>query len=112
MELRRLRMLAELDRLGTIAAVADELHLTASGVSMQLAALEREAGLDLTERRGRRLALTPAGSVLVEHARAVLERMALAEIEVATLRSGAAGAYRVAAFPSAARTIVADAWST
>src|SRR5215470_9963057 len=104
-------MLAELDRLGTIAAVADELHLTASGVSMQLTALEREVGLDLTERRGRRLALTPAGRVLVEHARTILERMALADIEAAALRSGAAGAYRVAAFPSAARTIVADTWA-
>ena len=35
-------MLSELQRLGTIAAVANELHLSAPAVSMQLAALERE----------------------------------------------------------------------
>jgi len=34
---------------------------------MQLAALEREVGFALTERNGRRLALTPAGQVLAQH---------------------------------------------
>ena len=37
-------MLSALERLGTIAAVAEELHLTAPGISMQLSALERELG--------------------------------------------------------------------
>lgn len=110
MDLRRLRLLAALERLGTVSAVADEAHLTASGVSMQLAALERESGVALTERRGRRLALTPAGRLVAEHARALQDRMALAEREVAALREGLAGTYTVAAFPSAARTFVADAW--
>ena len=48
-------MLSALERLGTIAAVADELHLTAPGVSMQLSTLERQLGVALTERQGRRL---------------------------------------------------------
>ena len=51
-------MLSELQRLGTITAVANELHLSAPAVSMQLTALEREVGLALTERQGRRVALT------------------------------------------------------
>ncbi|WP_019135369.1 LysR family transcriptional regulator [Cellulomonas massiliensis] len=110
-DVRKLRMLAALDRLGTVAAVADELRLTAPGISMQLRALERELGIALTERRGRRLALTPAGTLLAAHGRDVLDRVSLAEREVDALRRGAAGTYRVAAFPSAARTIVADAWS-
>ena len=68
-------MLSALDRLGTIAAVAGELHLTAPGISMQLSALERELGVALTERQGRRLALTPAGCVLAEHGHEILDRL-------------------------------------
>lgn len=99
-----------LDQHGTIAAASADLHLTASGISMQLRALEREVGVPLTERQGRRLALTPAGRLLVEHGRAVAERLSLAELEVESLRRGAAGRYPVAAYPSFARTVLADAW--
>jgi DNA-binding transcriptional LysR family regulator len=104
-------MLAELDRLGTIAAVANQLHQTAPGVSMQIAALEREVGVALTEKDGRSVRLTPAGRLLAQHGLDVMERLMLAEMEVHALRDGAAGTYRVAAFPSAARTLVAATWS-
>ena len=105
-------MLAELDRLGTIAAVARELRLTAPGVSMQLAALERELGLRLTERTGRTVTLTPAGRLLARHGHEIVDRISVAEMEATALREGSAGLYRIAAFPSAMRTIVADAWRT
>jgi DNA-binding transcriptional LysR family regulator len=103
-------MLSELQRLGTITAVATELHLTAPAVSMQLAALEREVGLALTERRGRRVVLTPAGEVLADHGHGIAEMVGVAELEVQTLRQGEAGTYRVAAFPTAARSYVTAAW--
>ncbi|MDJ0412679.1 LysR family transcriptional regulator [Rhodococcoides fascians] len=108
---RRLRMLAELERLGTIAAVAERLRQTAPGVSMQLAALEKEVGVALTEKNGRNVRLTPAGRVLAGHGVDVVERLTLAEMEIQALRDGAAGTYRVAAFPSAARTIIAGTWA-
>jgi DNA-binding transcriptional LysR family regulator len=110
LDTRKLRMLAELDRLGTIAAVARELRLTAPGVSMQLATLEREIGLQLTERTGRTVTLTPAGRLLAGHGHEIVDRISVAELEVASLREGVAGVYRIAAFPSAMRTLVADAW--
>jgi DNA-binding transcriptional LysR family regulator len=110
LDVRKLRMLAELDRLGTIAAVARELRLTAPGVSMQLATLERELGLRLTERTGRTVTLTPAGRLLARHGHEIVDRISVAEMEAAALREGSAGLYRIAAFPSAMRTIVADAW--
>lgn len=112
LDVRKLRMLAELDRLGTIAAVARELRLTAPGVSMQLAVLEREVGLRLTERTGRTVALTPAGRLLARHGHEIVDRISLAEMEAAALREGSAGLYTIAAFPSAMRTIVADAWAS
>jgi DNA-binding transcriptional LysR family regulator len=110
LDARRLRMLAELERLGTVTAVADALQQTPSGVSMQLAVLEREAGLALTEREGRRLRLTPAGRLLARHGREIAARLSLAETEAGTLRRGAAGRYTIVAFPSAARTYVAQLW--
>jgi DNA-binding transcriptional LysR family regulator len=103
-------MLSELQRLGTIAAVANELNLTAPAVSMQLAALEREVGIALTERQGRRAVLTPAGAVLAAHGQDIVDLVGIAEMEVQTLRQGQSGTYRVAAFPSAARSYVTGAW--
>ena len=65
LDVRRLRVLRELAARGTIAATADALGYTAPAVSQQLAALEREAGVALLERNGRRRRLTPAGEELV-----------------------------------------------
>lgn len=109
LDVRRLRLLRELALRGTIAAVADALAFTPSAVSQQLATLEREAGVPLLERTGRRVRLTPAGEKLVRHAEAVLERLELASAELAEARSGPAGPLRIGAFPTATRTIVPGA---
>jgi DNA-binding transcriptional LysR family regulator len=109
-DVRKLRFLTALDRLGTVAAVAEEMHLSAPGVSMQLSALERELGVDVTRRQGRGVALTSAGKALAAHGRDILDRMSLAEIELDALRAGTVGRYTLTAFPSAARTIVAAAY--
>ena len=53
-------------------AVADEMHLTTSTVSQQIAALARETGAPLVEPDGRRIRLTPAGRRLAEHAVTIL----------------------------------------
>ncbi|KJY44481.1 MULTISPECIES: LysR family transcriptional regulator [unclassified Streptomyces] len=106
LDVRRLRLLRELARRGTIAAVAEALAFSPSAVSQQLGVLEREAGLPLLERTGRRVRLTPAGQNLVRHAEAVLERLEQADAELAEARSGLAGALRIGAFPTAIRAIV------
>lgn len=72
MELRRLRLLHELSRLGTVAAVADALAYSPSSVSVQLAQLEREAGAKLLRRVGRNVQLTPAGRRLADYAAGAL----------------------------------------
>ena len=100
LELRRLRLLRELDERGTIAAVAEALQYTPSAVSQQLAMLEREAGVKLLERAGRRVRLTDAALVLVEHAAALLERTELAEADLAAAAGAVAGRGRIAAFQS------------
>jgi DNA-binding transcriptional LysR family regulator len=106
LDVRRLRLLHDLGRLGTIAAVADVRSYTPSAVSQQLAALEREAGVALLERTGRRVTLTAAGQVLVRHAGTVLAALETADATLAAVRTGPAGPLRIGAFPSAVRTIL------
>ncbi|HEY8527427.1 MAG TPA: LysR family transcriptional regulator [Acidimicrobiales bacterium] len=100
LDLRRLRLLHELHRRGTIAAVAEALHYTPSAVSQQLAALERETGVRLLEKAGRGVRLTDPALVLVEHADALLRRAALAEADLAAAAGTVAGRGRIAGFQS------------
>jgi len=72
MELRRLRLLYELSRRGTVAAVAEALAYSPSSVSVQLAELEREAGTKLLRRAGRNVELTAAGWRLAAYAEEAL----------------------------------------
>lgn len=106
LDVRRLRLLRELALRGTIAAVAEALAFSPSAVSQQLAALEREAGVPLLERTGRRVRLTPAGQNLARHAEAVLERLEQAAAELVDARQGLAGPLRIGTFPTAARAIL------
>ncbi|WP_431925582.1 LysR family transcriptional regulator [Nonomuraea jabiensis] len=106
---RKLHLLRELARRGTIAAVAEAVTFTPSAVSQQLSALEREAGVPLLERTGRTVALTPAGHLLVEHAHAVLEQLERASAALAAARGGPSGPLRIGAFPTAARVLLPPA---
>jgi DNA-binding transcriptional LysR family regulator len=106
LNVRRLRLLRELAQRGTITAVAQALSFTPSAVSQQLSALEREAGLPLLERSGRRVVLTPAGHALVRRADVVLEELERAAAELAGARQGLAGPLRVGTFASAGRTMI------
>src|SRR3954471_9297871 len=109
LDLRRLRLLRELNARGTIAAVADALQFTPSAVSQQLAMLERETGVRLLERAGRGVRLTDPALVLVEHADALLERAALAEADLAAAAGTVAGRGRIAGFQSVMLRLAAPA---
>ncbi len=112
LDVRRLRLLRDLARLGTIAAVAKVHTYTPSAVSQQLAVLEREAGVRLLERTGRRVALTPAGAVLVRHAEVVLAALEEADAALVSVRSELSGPLRIGAFPTAVRTVLPGALVT
>ena len=102
MELRRLRVLVALSRLGTMSAVAEATGYGTSAVSQQLAALEREAGVPLLEADGRRVRLTPAGRRLVGHAEGILAAMTAAELDLAAAAQPS-GLVRVAGYTTALR---------
>jgi DNA-binding transcriptional LysR family regulator len=109
LDLRRLRLLHELHQRGTIAAVADALQFTPSAVSQQLAVLERETGVALTEREGRGVRLTDAGLVLAREAAPLLERAEQVEAELAAATREPVGRGRIAAFQSVALNIATPA---
>ncbi len=108
LDVRRLRLLCGLSRLGTIAAVAQAHSYTPSAVSQQLSILETEAGVPLLERTGRRVTLTPAGRVLVRHSEVVIAALEQTSAALAAL-SGLSGPLRIGAFPTAVRTMLPTA---
>lgn len=105
----RLRLLCQLETLGTVRAVAAAASQSASSVSQQLAVLEAEAGIPLLERTGRRVQLTPAGHMLAQRARDILDRLADTEGELRALRGEPSGIVRIAAFGSAIHSFVLPA---
>ncbi|MBF9072652.1 LysR family transcriptional regulator [Streptacidiphilus fuscans] len=105
METRRLQVLVELARLGSMRAVADTLHTTTSTVSQQIATLARETGAALIEPQGRRVRLTPAGRRLVEHATVILAAVEAAQRDLAP-GAEPSGTVRVAGFATALRARV------
>lgn len=102
MDVRRLRLLVALSRLGSMREVADELGLTTSTVSHQLATLAREAGAALVEPEGRRVRLTPAGRRLAEHATVILAAVDTARRDLDP-QSRPVGTVRVGGFATAVR---------
>ncbi|MCB2413794.1 LysR family transcriptional regulator [Demequina sp. TTPB684] len=109
LELNGLAMLREFAARGTLAATASAMGYSASAVSQQLAALEREAGVALTVRSGRRLRLTPAGERLVVHADAVLARLEEAQVDLRQHHHALRGTVKLAVFQSAALALVPPA---
>lgn len=109
LDVRKLRLLRELAHRQTIAAVAEALAYTPSAVSQQLAALEREAGVPLLERTGRRVLLTAAALTLVDHTETILAALEQATADLAGSRAGLTGTLRIGAFPTAVRTILSPA---
>jgi DNA-binding transcriptional LysR family regulator len=102
METRRLELLAELSRLGSMRAVADTLGTTTSTVSQQIAVLAREMGTPLIEPAGRQVRLTPAGRRLAEHSVTILAAVEAAQLDLGP-DAEPSGTLRVAGFTTAMR---------
>ncbi len=107
--LDQLRIIDALERHGTVTAAARSLSLTQPAASRLLARTARAAGVAVVRRTGRAVELTDAGRLLAGHARAVVDRVAAAEADMARLRAGAAPRVRVAAVSSLLASLVPEA---
>ena len=107
--MRRLLVLQELNRQGTVNAAAAALHLTPSAVSQQLAALSRELGCQITEKEGRNLRITSAGQLLLGHADEISAKLEALKSDLERHHLGEVGLVRIGAFQTAAKRIVVPA---
>src|SRR6267142_4063318 len=72
---RQIRMFSVLARTGSFTQAARELHLTQSGVSHAMKALESDVGCRLLDRLGKKVVLTQAGEQLLHHSIKILQEM-------------------------------------
>lgn len=102
--------LVELYQLRAFVTIADDLHMgraaarlhvTQPTLSRQVAALERDVGVDLFSRAHRRLQLTTAGEVFLAHAREVLRRSDAARRDARRAARGELGTLRLGFVQSA-----------
>lgn len=71
--LKPLRAFCQVARLGSVSRAAAALYVSQPAITLQLQALERELGVQLFERVGRRLTPTREGEALYELARPLVE---------------------------------------
>ncbi|WP_029069473.1 LysR family transcriptional regulator [Jonesia quinghaiensis] len=109
LDVRRLRVLLELQRRGTLADVATALHQTPSAISQQLTHLEREAGTPLLRKVGRRVQLTPAAHTLATYAAHIIDLLDQAHADVTQADAALTGTVNVAAFQSAVLAFMPEA---
>jgi DNA-binding transcriptional LysR family regulator len=72
MELRQLEYFVAVAEEANFTRAAARVHISQSGVSAQVARLERELGAQLIDRSGRTATLTDAGAEVLDHARQAL----------------------------------------
>jgi DNA-binding transcriptional LysR family regulator len=108
-DVRRLLVLQELNRQGTVHATAAALHLTPSAVSQQLASLSKEVGCQITEKDGRNLRITEAGRLVLAHAADIVAQLETLKGDLERHHLGEVGLVRVGAFQTAASYIVVPA---
>jgi DNA-binding transcriptional LysR family regulator len=99
--LRQITTFQTVARLGSVSLAAEDLHLSQSAVSIQIASLEAAAGSALVERTGRGVRLTEAGELLLSYADRLLHLWTETSDEMATLLGAFSGTLRVGAVTTA-----------
>jgi DNA-binding transcriptional LysR family regulator len=99
MDMRHARTFVTIADLGTVSKAAVQLRIAQPALSRQLAELERELGIKLFERVGRRLLLTSVGEQLLSNCRTLLNYGDTIREHADLIRKGNRGVLRVAASP-------------
>ncbi|MGH8792712.1 MAG: LysR family transcriptional regulator [Stackebrandtia sp.] len=105
----RLQTLRALCAHGTVTSAAYAMHLTPSTVSQQLRQLAKDVGAPLLEADGRRVRLTPAAHILLEHADVLHAQWERARCDLEAYRQGDVGELRLCGISSAVAALAAPA---
>lgn len=108
-EVKHLRLIAAIDRHGTLSGAARELGLSQPAITQQMQRLERDLGTPLVTKQSRGVTLTSAGRVLLRHAGQVLPALQRAESEIAAIAGLRGGEIRISAFASGAAALLPKA---
>jgi DNA-binding transcriptional LysR family regulator len=100
MEIHELRSLAALAECGSLAAVAEKLHLSPAAIHKHFSALGSGLGIRLYERFGRQLKMTPAAEILLPYCREVLAQHDAALGALAEWKGLKRGVVRIGAGPT------------
>jgi DNA-binding transcriptional LysR family regulator len=103
---RQLRAFCALARTGSFTQAARELHLTQSGVSHSIQALEGDIGCRLFDRLGKKVMLTQAGEQFLNHATKILAEMENARAVVAHLGKWGRGRLRLGVTTTACQHLI------
>src|SRR5919202_500499 len=106
MDPRRLLTFHAVAHRRSFSRAARDLALSQPSVSNQVAALERQLGVRLLEREPGGLRLTRESEILLEHADAIAERLALAREQLAAAARAHRVRLRIGAFPTALAALV------
>jgi DNA-binding transcriptional LysR family regulator len=101
-----LRTLLEVTRLGSFAAAATRLGYTASAVSQQMSALERDTGVRLFQRSARSVVPTDAAMVMARHAAKVLTDIEALMAAASKTQDTTTQELRLGIFPSLATYVL------
>ena len=108
MDLRRLRYFVALGEELHFGRAARRVHVVQPALSQQIRVLEEEIGAPLVERTTRRVALTAAGGVLLEHARRVLADVEQAVVSTQRASRGVTGRLAVGFVSPAALRVLPE----
>ena len=84
--IRQLQVFASVAKHLSYTRAAEELHLTQPAVSMQIKQLEKSVGLNLFEQIGKKIYLTDAGNVVLEHALSITSKLNSIENDLEQLK--------------------------
>ena len=90
-DLKQLEIFCKVAEMGTVTAAVEVLFLAQQTVSYHINTLERQVGVKLFDRQGRRMKLTRAGTILLNHAQSMLRQREHAEQELSDYIGGRTG---------------------
>lgn len=105
-DIEKLRVVAQVGRVGSITAAARSLHVTPSAVSQTVQRVEAAIGLALLERRPHGMALTDAGEVVMRRVSLIEAQISLLASDLEAIAAGQAGHVSLGVFPTLASSLL------
>jgi LysR family nitrogen assimilation transcriptional regulator len=104
-DIRSLQLYLAVLEHGSITKAAERSHVTQPALGLHIRKLEHQFGVQLVQRHSRGITATEAGEKFAVHARAIIDRMKLAEAEMTQFAATPSGEIIVGMTPSVRETI-------